>query len=814
MERISYSYRNLPVRGSSPMTGLVFGRKNPGILFARSKTGGVLQYRFSEGDWYSYSAGAGEDRKAMNHPLAIGLWEDPDSDLVSLFSACGSADEDEGLLCITEDGGENYYINTVPAAISGKQWGNGSGPRMAFGRNATIYLATQTAGLMRTKDAGATWEIIDLSLFSTENRERNVTCVWCGEGDNSSTIVFGCNGAGNAVEENGAITRGHGLYASFDGGITFDHLAMPEYPEKLPGIRGYVPYRMSWDGQWLYVTLQGTEENSPEKMALYGTDSGIVPAFGRIVRYRFEDNRLTATEDITPGAETFRELVTGTRGLFGNRREKLDPERYPFAFAGIDCAAGTGILAVTVPAGRFGSLILRSQNAGEDWEVVYHSEKPIGADDIKINPFDPENVWVITDQGLLVTMNFGEQTRVNWGQKGKAPELSVHPEVYAMPMKHKPGIVISEKSMNLLDLTDRFGGTVLRKWDDPAGDCFCDEKGNGYDRIGNADFADTKPDCFVVSAGTDASGEIAGALLLTGDGGNHFDKLSLPGPELPGAELFAEALKKPFASGGRCAMSADGATILWGMAEDGYLPDDGVFLTTDSGKNWEKVRVFSLPKIKNPRLNHFTGEEINKGPKERRTRRNPNSIRIFADRADAELFFGFGENFRVYVSPDGGRNFYEYPVPEELPNVNNARIGAGAVQIRGESGKTGVFWIAAGQAGLWRMEYDRVRDVLRFECVTGEGSFAKAIGFGIGRNVTERHYLEQEKTIYFAGSPEGMPCGIYRSEDGAGTWVRINTDSTQFGEILSLDGDCRMFGRFYIGTGTMGLLMGEDQTIL
>jgi hypothetical protein len=32
-----------------------------------------------------------------------------------------------------------------------------------------------------------------------------------------------------------------------------------------------------------------------------------------------------------------------------------------------------------------------------------------------------------------------------------------------------------------------------------------------------------------------------------------------------------------------------------------------------------------------------------------------------------------------------------------------------------------------------------------------------------------------------------------------------------FGEINSIDGDKRVFGRFYIGTGTRGLLYGEPE---
>ena len=42
------------------------------------------------------------------------------------------------------------------------------------------------------------------------------------------------------------------------------------------------------------------------------------------------------------------------------------------------------------------------------------------------------------------------------------------------------------------------------------------------------------------------------------------------------------------------------------------------------------------------------------------------------------------------------------------------------------------------------------------------------------------------------------------------TWERINTDKQMFGDIISIDGDKRVFGRFYLGTGTRGLVYGDE----
>lgn len=49
----------------------------------------------------------------------------------------------------------------------------------------------------------------------------------------------------------------------------------------------------------------------------------------------------------------------------------------------------------------------------------------------------------------------------------------------------------------------------------------------------------------------------------------------------------------------------------------------------------------------------------------------------------------------------------------------------------------------------------------------------------------------------------------YRTFDEGETFERLNTNRQMFGEINSIDGDCRVFGRFYLATGSIGILYGE-----
>jgi hypothetical protein len=53
--------------------------------------------------------------------------------------------------------------------------------------------------------------------------------------------------------------------------------------------------------------------------------------------------------------------------------------------------------------------------------------------------------------------------------------------------------------------------------------------------------------------------------------------------------------------------------------------------------------------------------------------------------------------------------------------------------------------------------------------------------------------------------------GVYRSDDAGEHWVRINDDQHQYGLMLQIIGDPRVYGRVYLGTHGRGILYGEPK---
>jgi hypothetical protein len=63
--------------------------------------------------------------------------------------------------------------------------------------------------------------------------------------------------------------------------------------------------------------------------------------------------------------------------------------------------------------------------------------------------------------------------------------------------------------------------------------------------------------------------------------------------------------------------------------------------------------------------------------------------------------------------------------------------------------------------------------------------------------------------LYMVGSTDTITA-VYRSDDGAKTWVRVNDDRHQWGWIgATIAADPRVYGRVYIATNGRGIQYGE-----
>ena len=161
----------------------------------------------------------------------------------------------------------------------------------------------------------------------------------------------------------------------------------------------------------------------------------------------------------------------------------------------------------------------------------------------------------------------------------------------------------------------------------------------------------------------------------------------------------------------------------------------------------------------------------------------PSGIRVCADRVDPKRFYGIA-NGAVYASNDGGVTF------------TAAAASVPDVELKATPGHTGDVWLASNQ-GL----YHSTDFGMTFQKIEG---IDQANRVGYGKAAPGSSY----PTVFFTGKASGV-YGFYRSDDGGINWVRINDDAHNYGNVKTITGDPRVYGRLYIGSDNRGIAYGD-----
>ncbi|MFJ9151509.1 WD40/YVTN/BNR-like repeat-containing protein [Streptomyces sp. NPDC102270] len=224
----------------------------------------------------------------------------------------------------------------------------------------------------------------------------------------------------------------------------------------------------------------------------------------------------------------------------------------------------------------------------------------------------------------------------------------------------------------------------------------------------------------------------------------------------PFAAQPAQAKDSP----GPIATNTDGSVLLWT-----FVHWDGTKYpaqrSTDNGATWSEVAGY------------------------------PKGATPLADPADPTRFYAYDtDTGTLFASTDGGLTF--------TGRASGLPWGDSQFQLTAAPGRSGDLWLSTKTNGLYRSTDGGATFTKLTSCWASH-----TLAFGKAAKGAD------QPAIYMVGSTEAIT-GVYRSDDGAKSWVRVNDDRHQWGWIgATIAADPRIHGRVYIATNGRGIQYGE-----
>ncbi|HTW50160.1 MAG TPA: hypothetical protein VMD92_19545 [Acidobacteriaceae bacterium] len=596
-------------------------------------------------------------------------------------------------------------------------------------------------------------------------------------------------------------TRHDGLWRSADRGVTWTHVesfpdvteAKPAMPVRAPGetpeqfwrrmpVRGdgivfvkFLPRRAEHrPTQKIYVGVSLMERPNLFVSFDGGTTWAAVP--GEPQQYRptravlSGDGFLYVTYGTAPGPSRMTDGGVWKLNVKTGAWKDISPEHpapgireFGYAAVSVDARHPDTVIVSTFgrPHAEGGEDIFRSLDGGATWKAVFGSggkydysaapyveKTPIHwLFDIEIDPADSNHAVFTTGYGGWETHDL---TAMDRGEPTHWSALAVGiEETVALELDS------ANAGAHLISAIGDYGGFVHQDLDRPA-----PEGSSSPPRFGNTTgvaAAALDPDV-VVRVGVSAEHRPGENISFSLDAGR----------------TWQGTVAAPTAQArlGSIAVSADGGTWIW-------TPErETPYMTRDHGQTWLPVQGLAA------------------------------GMRVIADPVDAKTFYAVSLADRIlYRSRDGGSTFTARMFTLENAPVEDASAGrgdprGGQDRIYATPGRSGDLWLAAWdglyhvptltQTGDAELTWERMPQVEEIHA------------FGFGKAAPGRAY----PAMYLVGTVDGQP-GIFRSTDEAMTWVRINDDEHQWGLILQVAGDPRIYGRVYVGTHGRGILYGD-----
>jgi len=440
---------------------------------------------------------------------------------------------------------------------------------------------------------------------------------------------------------------------------------------------------------------------------------------------------------------------------------KPDPEHYKaFGYAAVAVDAHDPDVAIASSFNRYGGAggedIFRTTNGGKTWKPVFTGDIK-GVFDYSIAPyvahtgihwlFDIE-IDPFNSNHAMFTTGYGGHETFNLTDIEKGLPTKWTDMSQGIEETVALDMVSPPKGASLISAIGDYGGFVHWDLDKPVPQGnFTNPYFSNTDAIACA----AKESNVIVRVGVGSSQDRGNNIGYSVDGGKNWQKAS----SSPNAD----------SKGGHISVSANGKSWIW-------APEDSpVYITQDSGSTWTAVLGLSA------------------------------NMPVAADAEDPNVFYAVDVvRSEFFKSTNGGKSFTRSQLNIEDNNAGEENRIAdprqGTNQLYAAPGKLGDVWLATLN-GLFRSKNGGSK-------FSKTGTLEQIKAFGFGKAVSAKAY----PVLYAVGTLNGVH-GVYRSDDAAKTWIHINDDEHQWGLILKITGDPKIYGRVYIGTHGRGILYGD-----
>ncbi len=749
--------------GGGFVDDIIFNPKQKDLIYARTDIGGAYRWNPSTSTWTQLLAWVSPDN--WNLTGVESLATDPVNPN-KLFIAAGTYTNSwsnmNGAILISNDQGNTFTQVNLPFKLGGNMPGRGMSERLAVDPNDDniLYLGTRSGnGLWKSTDGGNTWSKVsnfpDTGPFAENPSDTTgyssdpVGVVWVTFDPSSGTAGSPSKTIYVGVAENGSGKPN--IFRSTDGGATW--AAIPGEPTcSVSGTTvtcvGGATWSTGTDNTTGFLPHQGKLDSAGTLYVTYSDFEGPYNGdHGEVWKYVPSTNTWTKISPV-PGSDTSNDY-------------------YGYGGLAVDLQHPGTIVVASVNSWWPDAILFRSTDGGTTWKRIWD--------------------WAsYPSRTLHYTIDVSNAPWLDFGNKNPVDPV---PAV-------KLGWMIEGMNIDPFN-SDRmfygtgatlYGTTNLTAWDtgglvniksmamgieEAAVTGLVSPPANAhlYSTLGDIggfrhdDLTKSPAEMYYIPyAGTYNSIDYAEStpnfMVRVGTGSTSST------PPTTGSAFSYDGGATWFAGnkdivagqgGGTVAAAADASRVLWAPTS---AP---VSYSTDNGNSWTAS----------------TGI--------------PQGAVVASDRVNAKKFYGFGQG-KFWVSTDGGATFTA-SATTGLPTT---------ASIKAVPGHEGDIWVAGGSTnssgvnGLWHST-DSGATFTKLSSLTG----ADVVGFGMAAPG------QTYPALYISGVVSGVH-GIFRSDDGGNTWIRINDDQHQYGATNSaITGDPRIYGRVYVGTNGQGIVYGD-----